>query len=81
MMKKQLVITGKYIFYGVMILYIPITLFAYIKGILEPFMLTPYASFFAVYLLDIDNSDTEKEPWFKLEFGKKVENDIKKTDK
>ena len=44
-------------------------------------MLTPYASFFAVYLLDIDNSDTEKEPWFKLEFGKKVENDIKKTDK
>ena len=43
-------------------------------------MLTPYASFFAVYLLDIDNSDTEKEPWFKLEFGKKVENDTEKTD-
>ncbi|NQP34014.1 hypothetical protein HO921_06390 [Streptococcus suis] len=80
MMKKQLVITGKHIFYGVMILYIPFTLFAYIKGILEPFMLTPYVSFFAVYLLDIDNSDTEKEPWFKLEFGKKVENGTEKTD-
>lgn len=78
MMKKQLVITGKHIFYSVMILYIPFTLFAYIRGILEPFMLTPYASFFAVYLLD--QSDTEKEPWFKLEFGKKVENDTKKTD-
>lgn len=77
MMKKQLVITGKHIFYGVMILYIPFTLLAYIKdtGTCLCWHLTLHSS---PYLLDIDNSDTEKEPWFKLEFGKKVETTLKK---